>query len=103
MIHIGICGLIIPPVLGNYRYFITFIDDYSRYSHFQVIRKKSESLEAFKVFKATVELQRDKNVKAVRSDKGDEYYRRHDETRQKSKWASIRRCVYGATSNFLSE
>jgi hypothetical protein len=48
LIHIDICGPIIPTVLENYRYFITFIDDYSRYGHFEVIREKSESLEAFK-------------------------------------------------------
>jgi len=46
LIHIDI-----PSVLENYRYFITFIDDYSRYGHFEVIREKSESLEAFKVLR----------------------------------------------------
>jgi len=51
LIHIDICGPIIPAVLENYRYFITFIDDYSRYGHFEVIREKSESLEAFKVLR----------------------------------------------------
>jgi hypothetical protein len=51
LIHTDICGPIIPAILGNYRYFITFIDDYSRYGHFEVIREKSESLEAFKVLR----------------------------------------------------
>jgi hypothetical protein len=40
LIHTDICGPIIPAVLGNYRYFITFIDDYSHYGHFEVIREK---------------------------------------------------------------
>lgn len=51
LIHIDICGPIIPVVLENYRYFITFIDNYSRYGNFEVIREKSESLEAFKVLR----------------------------------------------------
>jgi len=51
LIHIDICGPIIPAILGNYRYFITFIDDYSRYGNFEVICEKLESLEAFKVLR----------------------------------------------------
>jgi hypothetical protein len=51
LIHTDICGPIIPAVLGNYRYFITFIDDYLCYGHFEVICEKSESLEAFKVLR----------------------------------------------------
>ena len=31
LIHIDICGPFIPTALGAYRYFITFIDDLSRY------------------------------------------------------------------------
>jgi hypothetical protein len=46
LIHTDICGPITPTALGNYRYFITFIDDYSRYGHIERIREKSESLEA---------------------------------------------------------
>jgi len=31
LIHTDICELITPTSLGEYRYFITFIDDYSRF------------------------------------------------------------------------
>jgi GAG-pre-integrase domain len=30
LVHTDICGLITPNSLGNHRYFITFIDDFSR-------------------------------------------------------------------------
>ena len=66
--------------MGGYKYFITFIDDYPRYGFVKFIHEKSESLEAFKAFKAKVELQQGKMIKMVHSDRDDEYYGRYDET-----------------------
>ena len=37
-----------------------------------------DSLEAFKFFKAKVELQKGKKIKAVNADRSGEYYRRYD-------------------------
>ncbi|KAL4366702.1 hypothetical protein GQ457_05G014270 [Hibiscus cannabinus] len=56
------------------KYFITFIDDYSRYMYLYMLHHKSEALEAFKVFKAEVEKQCGKQIKIVRTDRGGEYY-----------------------------
>ncbi|CAJ2672347.1 unnamed protein product [Trifolium pratense] len=56
------------------RYFITFIDDYSRYGYLYLIHEKSQSLDVFKSFKAEVELQLGKKIKAIKSDRGGEYY-----------------------------
>ena len=66
--------------MGGYKYLITFIDDYSRYGFFELIREKSESLEVFKAFKDKVELQQVKKIKMVHFDRGGEYYGRYDET-----------------------
>jgi len=85
LIHIDICGPITLAALGNYRYFITFIDDYSHYGHIELILEKLESLDALKVLKATAELQRNKNIKAVRSNRGGENYGRDDETGQNAR------------------
>ena len=53
IIHIDICC---PYMDGSDpKYFITFIDDYSRYMYLYMLRSKDEVLEAFKVFKAEVE------------------------------------------------
>jgi len=41
-------------------------------------------LDAFKSFKAAIELKTGKKIKCVRSDKGGEYYGRYDETRRNS-------------------
>ena len=83
LLHTDICGPF-TPAMGGFKYFITFIDHFSCYGHVELIREKSDSLEAFKVLKAKVELQKGKKIKAVNSDRGDEYYGRYDETGRNS-------------------
>ena len=79
VIHIDICGSFIPLAMSGYKYFITFIDDYFCYGFVELIREKSKYLEAFKAFKAKVELQQRKMIKVVHSDICGEYYGRYDE------------------------
>ncbi|KAL6339865.1 hypothetical protein AAG906_034953 [Vitis piasezkii] len=64
--------------LGMINDFITFIDDYSRYGYLFLIHEKLQSLDVFKTFKAEVELQLNKRIKSVKSDRGGEYYGRYD-------------------------
>ena len=64
--------------MNGQQYFITFIDDYIRYGYLYLINEKSESLDAFKNFKAEVENQLSKKIKAIGSDCGCEYYGRYD-------------------------
>ncbi|KAJ9561477.1 hypothetical protein OSB04_006637 [Centaurea solstitialis] len=78
LIHTDICGPFPTASWNGQRYFITFIDDYSRYGYLYLIHEKSQSLDVFKDFKAEVELQLGKKIKAVRSDRGGEYYGIYD-------------------------
>ncbi|KAJ9541594.1 hypothetical protein OSB04_028100 [Centaurea solstitialis] len=78
LIHTDICGPFPTTSWNGQQYFITFIDDYSRYGYLYLIHEKSQSLDVFKDFKAKVELQLSKKIKAVRSDRGGEYYGRYD-------------------------
>ncbi|RVX03812.1 Retrovirus-related Pol polyprotein from transposon TNT 1-94 [Vitis vinifera] len=78
LIHTDICGPFPTPSWNGQQYFITFIDDYSRYGYFYLIHEKSQSLDVFKNFKAEVENQLSKKIKAVRFDRGGEYYGRYD-------------------------
>ena len=64
------------------KYFISFIDDYSRFMYLYLLNSKNEALDAFKVFKAEVEKQCGKQINIVRSDRGDEYYGRYTENGQ---------------------
>ncbi|RVW58917.1 Retrovirus-related Pol polyprotein from transposon TNT 1-94 [Vitis vinifera] len=64
------------------KYFISFIDDLSRYMYLYILHNKNEALEAFKVFKVEVEKQNGKQIKIVISDRGGEYYGRYLEDGQ---------------------
>jgi len=66
------------------KYFITFIDDYSRYMNVYLLHNKNEALDAFKVFKAEVKNQCGKQIKIVRSDIGGKYYGRYTKNEQAS-------------------
>ena len=57
---------------GDY-YFITFIDDYTRYGHVYLISHKSDALNCFKSYLIMVENLLDRTVKALRTDRGREY------------------------------
>ena len=52
IIHSDVCGPFSEMARGGFYYFITFIDDLSRYGHLFFIKNKSESFEKFKEFKA---------------------------------------------------
>ena len=54
-------------------YFITFIDDYTRYGHVYLISLKSQALDCFIQYINEVENQLDKKIKALRTDRGCEY------------------------------
>ncbi|GJZ70029.1 retrotransposon protein, putative, ty1-copia subclass, partial [Tanacetum coccineum] len=54
-------------------YFITFTNNYSRYGYVYLLKHKHEVFETFKVFKNEVKNQLGKTIKAIRSDRGDEY------------------------------
>ena len=58
---------------GGYEYFITFTDDYSRFSYVYLMKRKSEAFEKFKEFRAEVENQLGKRIKAIWSDRSGEY------------------------------
>ena len=78
LIHTDICGPFSTLSWNGQQYFITFIDDCSRYDYLYLIHEKSQSLDVFKNFKAEVENQLSKKIKVVRSDCGGEYYGRYD-------------------------
>ena len=54
-------------------YFITFIEDYTRYVHVYLISLKSQALDCFIQYINEVENQLDRKIKALRIDRGREY------------------------------
>lgn len=73
IVHSDVCGPIQTPSLGNKRYFVTFIDDYSRYCKVYLIKTKNEVLEKFKEFKEEAENVTSRKIKYLQSDNGTEY------------------------------
>jgi transposase InsO family protein len=59
--------------LSEARYFVSFIDDFSRRCWVCPIRRKTDVLAASKTFKARVELEYEKKIKCLRTDNGGEY------------------------------
>ena len=58
--------------MGN-KYFITFIDDSTKYCYVYLLKSKDEVVEKFSLYKQEVENQLNKKIKMVRSDRGGEY------------------------------
>ena len=73
LVHMDLCGPMSTQAKGGYEYFITFIDDYSRYGYVYLMKWKFETFEKFKEFRVEVENQLGKHIKAIRSDRGGEY------------------------------
>jgi hypothetical protein len=63
--------------MDSFNSFIIFTDDFLHYGYIYPIKKRSEALDKFKIFKAEIENQHDIKIKVVRSDHGGEYYGRH--------------------------
>ena len=55
--HIYFSNTMLTQAKGGYEYFITFIDDYSRYGYVYLMKRKSEAFEKFKEFRTEVENQ----------------------------------------------
>ncbi|KAJ0048663.1 hypothetical protein Pint_16358 [Pistacia integerrima] len=52
LVHTDICGPLEPKSFGGNRYFITFIDDFSRKVWVYFLKEKSATFDVFKTFKA---------------------------------------------------
>ncbi|KAI3777237.1 hypothetical protein L1987_47035 [Smallanthus sonchifolius] len=73
LIHTDVCGPFKTMSRNHERYFVSFIDDYSRYAYVYLMKHKHETFEKFKEFQNEVEKQLDKSIKTLRSDRGGEY------------------------------
>ena len=78
LIHTNVYGPFPMAFWNSQQYFISLIDDYSRYDYLYLIHEKSQLLDVFKNYKVKVGNQLNKRIKSVRSDRGSEYYGRYD-------------------------
>ncbi|GJR76167.1 pol polyprotein [Tanacetum coccineum] len=73
MVRTDICDLKSLPTKGGNKYFITFIDDCTKYCYVNLLKSKDEAIDKFVLYKNEVENQLGKKIKVVRSDRGGEY------------------------------
>lgn len=74
LIHSDLCDFHSTPTRGGKSYYVTFIDDYSRFCYVYLLNHKHEALDKFKIFKAEVENTCETTIKRLRTDRGGEYY-----------------------------
>ena len=68
LIHSDICGPMNVRARHGAVYFITYIDDFTRYGYIYLISHKSQALDCFIKFMNLVENQLDKKIKTLRTD-----------------------------------
>jgi len=73
LVHADICGPIKPISNSNKRYFINFIDDFSRKVWVYFLAEKSEAFNVFKSFKNLVEKESGVYLSGLRTDRGGEF------------------------------
>ena len=73
LIHLYLWGPASIPLSNGYKYYIHFIDAYSRFTWIYMVKQKSEALQAFLNFKAQMELQLSHKIKVVQTDWEGEY------------------------------
>ena len=104
IIHSDVWG--ISPILSHakYKYFVTFIDDYSRFTWIYFLRSKNEVFSMFKTFLAYIENQFHTCIKILRTDSGGEYISAaFQEYLQQKGIISQRSCPYTPQQNGVAE
>ena len=73
LIHSNLGDLKQTMTRGGKKFYVTFIDDYSRFTRVYLLRNKDEGFDMFLSYKAKVENQLDRKFKRIRSDRGGKY------------------------------
>ena len=74
LIHSDLCEMNGVLTKDGKKYFMTLIDDSTRFCYIYLLKSKDEALHNFKIYKAEVENQLERKIKRVRSDRGGEYF-----------------------------
>lgn len=73
LVHSDICGPASTPTLSGSLYFLTLVDDYSRYSWIYTLKTKDETAPTLRNWIPLVEGETGLTVRSLRSDNGGEY------------------------------
>jgi transposase InsO family protein len=73
LVHPDLCEMNGLLTRGGNIYFMTLIDDASRFCYIFLLKSKDEALHYFKIYKAEVGNQLERKIKQLRDDRGGEY------------------------------
>jgi transposase InsO family protein len=74
LVHSNLCEMNGILTKGGKIYFLTFIDDSTRFFYVYLLKTKDEAFNYFKTYKAEVENQHERKIKRLRPDRGGEYF-----------------------------
>ena len=73
LVHSDVCGPMHTESIGGKKYFVIFIDDYSKCCSVCFMKRKSEVLEKFKEFETDAMNESGRKIETLRTDNGGEY------------------------------
>lgn len=73
LVHSDVCGQLPGDTYDGYKYFVTFIDDYTHFTVVYLIRYKSEVLDKFRDYEAMVTSHFSLRISRLRTDNSGEY------------------------------
>ena len=72
-IHSDLWGPSPISTIGGRNYYVTFTDDYSRYTSLELLKSKDETLSVYKTYAMWAQTQHNAKIKQLRSDRSGEY------------------------------
>ena len=104
LVHSDVCGPMSVISIGGSKYFVTFIDDFSRYTYVYFVKHKDEVLAKFKEFVSMVKNHTGRNVKTFRTDNSGEYCSKEFESFLKEEGITHQLTIpYNPAQNGVSE
>ncbi|MCO5604299.1 hypothetical protein L7F22_058464 [Adiantum nelumboides] len=73
LIHVDVCESAHTPSLSGHTYYVSFSDDYSRYTWVYFMKSKAEVFQIFKHFHMMVETMTGRRIEILRSNNGGEF------------------------------
>ena len=104
IVHTDLCGPMRHSSFSGKKYFVTFIDDKSRWCEVYFVKNKTEILDVFKQYKAEVDNLTGNRIKMLQPDNGKEYINREFDTYLKTQGIKRRLTVpYTPQQNGIAE
>jgi len=74
LIHVDVWGLYSLSSIHGHKYFLTIVDDYSRYTWVCPLKQKSKVVKILENFVVFIRTQFETAIKVIRSDNGTEFF-----------------------------